>query len=76
MAKILCVLYDDPIGGMPASYPRDDLPRIDRYPDGQTLPTPKGIDFQHEPLPKSGPGKVLKRELRLPYWEGSDRQIH
>jgi long-chain acyl-CoA synthetase len=37
---------------------------------------PKGIDFQHEPLPKSGPGKVLKRELRLPYWEGSDRQIH
>jgi long-chain acyl-CoA synthetase len=37
---------------------------------------PKGIDFQDEPLPKSGPGKVLKRELRLPYWEGSDRQIH
>lgn len=37
---------------------------------------PKGIDFQHEPLPKSGPGKVLKRELRMPYWEGSDRQIH
>lgn len=37
---------------------------------------PKGIDFQHEPLPKSGPGKVLKRELRLPYWEGSDRQIN
>ncbi len=37
---------------------------------------PKGIDFQHDPLPKSGPGKVLKRELRLPYWEGSDRQIN
>jgi len=37
---------------------------------------PKGIDFQNEPLPKSGPGKVLKRELRLPYWEDSDRQIH
>ncbi|PON15517.1 AMP-dependent synthetase [Candidatus Entotheonella serta] len=37
---------------------------------------PKGIDFQHDPLPKSGPGKVLKRELRQPYWEGSDRQIH
>ncbi len=51
MAKILCVLYDDPIGGMPASYPRDDLPRIDRYADGQTLPTPKGIDFQ--------PGELL-----------------
>jgi long-chain acyl-CoA synthetase len=37
---------------------------------------PRGIDFQHEPLPKSGPGKVLKRELRQPYWEDSDRQIH
>ncbi len=37
---------------------------------------PKGIDFQDEPLPKSGPGKVLKRELRLPYWENSDRQIN
>ncbi|WP_309663050.1 hypothetical protein [Sphingomonas sp.] len=45
MAKIVCVLYDDPSGGMPKSYPRDDLPRLDRYPDGQTLPTPHGIDF-------------------------------
>jgi formate dehydrogenase len=51
MAKILCVLYDDPRGGMPASYPRDDLPRIERYPDGQSLPTPKAIDFQ--------PGELL-----------------
>jgi len=46
MAKVLCVLYDDPIDGMPQSYPRDGLPKIDRYPDGQTLPTPKGVDFQ------------------------------
>jgi formate dehydrogenase len=45
MAKILCVLYDDPVDGYPTSYARDDLPRIERYPDGQTLPTPKGIDF-------------------------------
>src|SRR6476660_6192009 len=45
MAKILCVLYDDPRGGMPASYARDDLPRLERYPGGQTLPTPKRIDF-------------------------------
>ena len=51
MAKILCVLYDDPHGGMPKSYPRDDLPKIERYPDGQTLPTPKAIDFQ--------PGELL-----------------
>jgi formate dehydrogenase len=45
MAKVLCVLYDDPIGGMPASYPRDGLPEIEGYPDGSTLPTPHAIDF-------------------------------
>ena len=45
MAKVVCVLYDDPIEGYPPAYPRDDLPRIDRYPDGQPLPTPKAIDF-------------------------------
>lgn len=37
---------------------------------------PKGIDLRHEPLPKSGPGKVLKRELRAPFWEGLDRSVH
>lgn len=37
---------------------------------------PKGIDFQNEPLPKSGPGKVLKRELRAPYWEGKDASVN
>jgi len=37
---------------------------------------PKGIDIQHEPLPKSGPGKVLKRELRAPFWAGSDRAVN
>ncbi|HEY8033890.1 MAG TPA: NAD-dependent formate dehydrogenase, partial [Methylocella sp.] len=46
MAKVVCVLYDDPVDGYPKSYPRDDLPKIDRYPDGQTLPTPKAIDFK------------------------------
>jgi long-chain acyl-CoA synthetase len=36
---------------------------------------PRSIDFRDEPLPKSGPGKVLKRELRAPYWEGRAEQI-
>ncbi len=45
MTKIVCVLYDDPIGGYPKSYARDGLPKIDHYPGGQTLPTPKAIDF-------------------------------
>ena len=42
MAKILCVLYDDPVTGYPTSYPRDGVPSLDRYPGGQTLPTPAG----------------------------------
>ncbi len=37
---------------------------------------PKSISFQSEPLPKSGPGKVLKRELRQPFWEGHESQVH
>ena len=45
MAKIICVLYDDPVTGQPTTYARDGLPHLDRYPDGQTLPTPKAIDF-------------------------------
>nr|WP_315595746.1 NAD-dependent formate dehydrogenase [uncultured Cupriavidus sp.] len=45
MAKIVCVLYDDPVKGYPKSYARDDLPQLERYPDGQTLPTPHAIDF-------------------------------
>ncbi len=51
MSTILCVLYDDPIGGYPTSYAREDLPTLDRYPNGQTLPTPKHIDFK--------PGQLL-----------------
>lgn len=46
MAKVLCVLYDDPVGGYPPKYARDDIPKIDRYPGGQTTPTPKGLDFK------------------------------
>ena len=43
--KILCVLYDDPKSGMPKSYPLSDLPKLEKYPDGMTLPNPKGRDF-------------------------------
>jgi formate dehydrogenase len=45
MAKVLCVLYDDPVDGYPQSYPRDGLPSVLAYPGGQTTPTPAGIDF-------------------------------
>jgi formate dehydrogenase len=45
MATILCVLYDDPVDGYPPPYPREEIPRIERYPDGQSTPTPEAIDF-------------------------------
>ena len=51
MVKVVCVLYDDPVGGHPRSYARDDIPKLERYPSGQTLPTPKAIDYQ--------PGELL-----------------
>jgi formate dehydrogenase len=62
MAKVLCVLYDDPIDGSPKSYPRDDLPKIDRYPGGQTLPTPKAIDFKPGTLLGSVSGELGLRK--------------
>jgi formate dehydrogenase len=43
--KILCVLYDDPVDGYPPQYARNDIPKLERYPDGMSLPTPKNIDF-------------------------------
>ncbi len=45
MAKVLCVLYDDPVDGYPASYPRDDIPQVTSYPGGQSAPTPAAVDF-------------------------------
>jgi len=36
---------------------------------------PKAIDVRDEPLPKSGAGKVLKRELREKYWANRDTKV-
>ncbi|GAB3706956.1 NAD-dependent formate dehydrogenase [Nocardiopsis oceani] len=64
MAKILCVLYADPVSGQPETYARDGLPRIDQYPDGQTLPTPSDIDFTPGELLGSVSGELgLRRFL-------------
>ena len=30
---------------MPENYARDDLPKLDKYPDGMSLPTPSSVDF-------------------------------
>ncbi|MER6003644.1 NAD-dependent formate dehydrogenase [Nonomuraea angiospora] len=64
MAKVLCVLYDDPIDGYPTSYARDDLPALTGYPGGQTLPSPKAIDFTPGHLLGSVSGELgLRRFL-------------
>lgn len=62
MAKIVCVLYDDPVSGYPSTYARDDLPKLEKYADGQTLPTPKSIDFQPGSLLGSVSGELGLRK--------------
>jgi formate dehydrogenase len=63
MAKVLCVLYDDPVDGYPKSYARDDIPKLERYPDGQTLPTPSAIDFKPGQLLGSVSGELGLRKF-------------
>src|SRR5204863_1508214 len=64
MANILCVLYEDPVDGYPPAYARDDIPKIERYYDGQTTPTPEGIDFTPGELLGSVSGELgLRRFL-------------
>lgn len=64
MAKVLCVLYDDPTDGHPATYARDSIPTLERYPDGQTVPSPKNVDFTPGELLGSVSGELgLRRYL-------------
>ena len=36
---------------------------------------PRTVDFMDE-LPRNPSGKILKRELRKPYWDGHERQVN
>ncbi|WP_330461058.1 NAD-dependent formate dehydrogenase [Streptomyces sp. NBC_00820] len=63
MAKIVCVLYPDPITGFPPKYARESLPKIEGYPGGQTLPSPKAIDFTPGELLGSVSGELGLREF-------------
>src|SRR5215813_4965803 len=63
MAKVVCVLYDDPVDGYPKKYARDDIPKITKYPDGQTTPTPSAIDFKPGELLGSVSGELGLRKF-------------
>jgi len=36
---------------------------------------PRSVEIRQQPLPLSGAGKILKNELRQPFWEGRARQV-
>jgi formate dehydrogenase len=63
MAKVLCVLYDDPAGGYPPAYARDSVPQIASYHDGQTTPSPQSIDFTPGELLGSVSGELGLRSF-------------
>lgn len=61
--KVIAVLYDDPVTGYPKTYARDHLPKIEHYPDGQTVPNPKKIDFEPGQLLGSVSGELGLRKF-------------
>ena len=63
MAKVLAVLYPDPVDGYPKSYARDDIPKITEYPGGQTAPTPSAVDFTPGELLGSVSGELGLRKF-------------
>ena len=63
MAKVLCVLYDDPVDGYPTSYARDAIPTIERYHNGQSAPSPERIDFTPGELLGSVSGELGLRKF-------------
>jgi formate dehydrogenase len=71
MARIVCVLYDDPVDGYPTSYARDTIPILESYPNGQTLPSPRGIDFTPGALLGSVSGELGLRK----YLEGQGHTL-
>jgi formate dehydrogenase len=71
MAKVVCVLYDDPVDGYPKTYARDGIPKLDKYPGGQTMPTPKAIDFTPGALLGSVSGALGLRK----YLEGAGHTL-
>ena len=49
--------------GYPPDYARDEVPEIERYPDGQTTPSPNGLDFTPGELLGSMSGELGLRQF-------------
>lgn len=71
MAKVLCVLYPDPVSGYPKEYARSAIPRITGYAGGQTAPTPSTVDFTPGELLGSVSGELGLRS----YLEGLGHEL-
>ena len=56
MAKVLAVLYDDPVDGYPPKYARDDIPKIDHYPGRH--------DDAHAEQDRLQAGRTARQRLR------------
>ena len=56
MAKVVCVLYDDPIDGYPPKYARDDIPKITKY--------PRRADRTHTEQDRLQAGRVAGQRVR------------
>lgn len=70
-AKVVLVLYPDPVTGYPPKYARDNVPSIKKYPDGQTCPSPQAIDFTPGELLGSVSGALGLRK----YLEGAGHKL-
>ncbi len=60
--KVLCVLYEDP-AEYPPRYPRGGIPVLTQYPDGQSMPSPRSIDFTPGELLGSLSGELGLRKF-------------
>ncbi len=70
-------------GEVPAAFvvlkPGEKIDRDDlcRFLDGRIarFKTPRLFTFSHDPLPKTGTGKILKREMRETLWQGKEIRV-
>jgi len=72
LAVIICRPYQELKPG--GKVPEEDIIGFVRG-NNANYKAPKSIEFREE-LPKGGTGKILKRELRKPYWEKYLKKIN